>query len=76
MLIDVLGVAETSAAREAVTLWKRYKDDLSGMMKRVSPHGRSLIDIGLERDIDFAAALNKFALLPVLRGDEIVRNEP
>jgi 2-phosphosulfolactate phosphatase len=76
MLTDLLGGAETDAAREAVTLWNRHKGDLAGMMKRVSPHGRSLVDLGLEKDIDFAATLNKFDIVPILKGEEIVRNEP
>ena len=76
MLIDSLGGAVTNEAREAVALWNRHKGDLTGMMKEVSPHGRSLVDLGLERDIDFAATLNKFDILPVLERDEIVRKEP
>jgi 2-phosphosulfolactate phosphatase len=76
MLIDSLGEAETNEARQAVALWNRHKGDLAGMMKHVSPHGRSLMELGLERDIDFAATLNKFKIVPVRRGDEIVRSEP
>jgi 2-phosphosulfolactate phosphatase len=76
VLLDSLGRADSNEASEAVALWNRHKGDLAGMMKRVSPHGRSLVDIGLERDIDFAAALNKFTILPVLKGEEIVRKKP
>jgi 2-phosphosulfolactate phosphatase len=76
MLIDQLGTADSHEAREAIRLWNRHKSDLAAMMREVSPHGRSLVELGLGRDIDFAATVNKFDLLPVLKEGAIVRKEP
>jgi len=76
LLLDLLGGAgESPEAREAVSLWNRHKDDLAAMMKNASPHGRGLVDLGFERDIDFAAGLNKYDIVPILKGDAIVRKE-
>jgi len=74
MLIEALGAGgQSPEAEEAASLWDRHKNDLAAMMKGVSPHGRSLVELGFERDIDFAAGLNKFGILPVRKGDAIVR---
>lgn len=63
-------------ARGAIALWNRHKSGLAAMMKEVSPHGRSLVDLGFERDVDFAASLNKLEVLSVRVGNAIVRREP
>ena len=73
MLLDSLDATGTPEAVDAVSLWRCHKNDLATMMKEVSPHGRSLVDLGCERDIDFAASLNKFDILPVREGEKIVR---
>ena len=43
------------------------------MMKNASEHGRSLVKLGFERDIDFAAEVNKYDVLPVREAGSIVR---
>jgi phosphosulfolactate phosphohydrolase-like enzyme len=75
MLLDSLDKAATPKARDAVSLWRRHKNDLAAMMKEISPHGRSLVDLGCERDIEFAASLNKYDILPVREGEKIVRKD-
>ncbi len=76
MLIDSLveSSALSNEAQEAAELWNRRQDDLAAMMKEEGPHGRRLVELGFERDVDFAASLNKCDVLPVRIGDTIVRN--
>lgn len=78
MLLDsaVRSLEVSGEAREAIALWNRHKGGLAAMMKEVSPHGRSLVDLGFERDVDFAASLNKLEVLSVRVGNAIVRREP
>ena len=63
-------------AREAIALWNRHKGDLAAMMKEASPHGRSLVELGFEQDVDFAVSLNKLEIVPIRMGSAIVRREP
>ncbi len=76
MLLDALHVRGGGEADEAVSLWKAHRDSLAAMMKNVSEHGRSLIELGFERDIDFAARVDEYGLLAVREGDSIVRKTP
>ena len=73
MLLDVLGEKSTPAAEKAVSLWNLHRRDLAAMMKNASEHGRSLVKLGFERDIDFAAEVNKYDVLPVREARSIVR---
>lgn len=73
MLLDLLQRPLSPQASEGVALWKAHQHDLAGMMKRVSAHGKSLVELGFERDIEYAAALNKFDVVPVRRDGLIVR---
>jgi 2-phosphosulfolactate phosphatase len=77
MLIDSLGESPSPSneAQEAVAIWNRSRDSLGAMMKKEGSHGRSLVALGFERDVDFAAALNKCDALPVRIGDTLVRIE-
>ncbi len=75
MLLDGLRAAGTPEIEEAVLLWNLHKDDLAGMMKEVSPHGRSLAALGFEEDIEFAARVNVCDVLPVLERGSIVRKQ-
>lgn len=65
-----------SEEAEAVSLWNRHRQDLAAMMKEASPHGRRLVSQGFGADIDFAAGLNKFDVVPVREGEAIVRKKP
>ena len=73
MLLDGLRATGTPEVEEAVSLWKTHKDDLAGMMKNVSRHGRSLVELGFEEDIDFAAGVDTFNIIPVFENGSIVR---
>lgn len=73
MLLDGLHAGGTPEIEEAVSLWNLHKNNLAGMMKDVSMHGRSLVELGFEEDIEFAARVNVFDILPVLEGGSIVR---
>jgi 2-phosphosulfolactate phosphatase len=73
MLLDGLQAEATAEAAEARSLWNLHKDDLPKMMKEVSRHGRSLVKLGFEKDIDFAARVDAYDILPILQGDSIVR---
>jgi 2-phosphosulfolactate phosphatase len=75
MLLDSLDIKKSTDAEKAVSFWCAYRKDLTAMMKNDSLHGRSLVKLGLERDIDFAARLNEFNIIPVRQGDSIVRRE-
>jgi 2-phosphosulfolactate phosphatase len=77
MLIDSLGESAppSKEAQEAVAIWNRSRSNLAAMMKEDGPHGRSLVELGFERDVDFAASLNKCDVLPVRFGDALVRVE-
>ncbi len=74
MLLESLDGEMTLAAKEAVSVWNMHGNDLAAMMKKVSAHGRSLVALGFERDIDFAARLNEFDIIPVRQGESIVRS--
>jgi 2-phosphosulfolactate phosphatase len=75
MLLDMLQGKYSSAAQEAIDEWRTYRNDLVSMMKNVSAHGRRLVELGFERDIEFAAVIDKFAVVPVYRDGLIVRKE-
>lgn len=62
-------------AEEAVSLWRKHKGDLATMMKRVSAHGRSLMQLGFEADLDFAATLDAFDIIAARENDTIVNRK-
>lgn len=73
MLLERLKAEPVAEAAEAMSLWNLHKKDLPNMMKDVSKHGRSLVKLGFEKDIDFAAEVDAFDTLPILKDDTIVR---
>lgn len=75
MLIDRLQCERTAGDDEAVSAWNMHKNNLAGMMKSESKHGGTLVELGFESDIDFAAQLDKFNVVPVREGDAMVRNK-
>lgn len=75
MLLEALHARGSAEAEEAVSLWKAHRDNLAAMMKNESEHGRSLMELGFERDIDFAARVDEYGLLAVRDDDSIVGRE-
>jgi len=73
MLLEGIRAGETPEAEEALALWNAHKNDLPSMMKNLSEHGRTLVELGFERDIEFAAHLNSCDIVALRDGDEIVR---
>ena len=73
MLLDGLHATGTPEVEEAVSLWNLHKNDLAGMMKNASVHGRSLMTLGFEKDMDFAAGVNTLDIIPVFESGSIVR---
>lgn len=72
MLLETLA-CEGDVAEQAVALWNEHKGDLATMMKRVSAHGRTLMRLGFEADIDFAATLDAFDIIAARKHDTIVK---
>jgi len=52
----------TDAARMAVQMFVKHSADLGGMV-RISDHGQVLLNLGMERDLDFCVELNSIPLL-------------
>lgn len=73
MLLDRLQGDRSLAAQEAVSLWRTHHRDLAGMMKRVSTHGKTLVDLGFEQDIEFAAGRDAYDIVAVRKNDLIVK---
>jgi 2-phosphosulfolactate phosphatase len=73
MLLDGLRARGSAEVEEAVSLWNTHKSDLAGMMKDESMHGRSLVELGFEKDIAFAAAKDTFDIIPIFENGSIVR---
>jgi 2-phosphosulfolactate phosphatase len=76
MLLDALHTEGSPDAVDAVSVWREHKSDLAEMMKHVSVHGRSLVDLGFAADIEFAARLNTHDIIAVREDDAIVRRTP
>jgi len=76
MLLDLLQKEHSSAAEEAVALWRSHQHNLVNMMQNASSHGRSLVKLGFERDIEYAANINIFDVVPVRKEELIVRKAP
>jgi 2-phosphosulfolactate phosphatase len=73
MLLDMLQKELSSAAKDAVALWRSHQHNLVNMMKNASSHGKSLVELGFERDIEYAANINIFDVVPVRKEGLIVR---
>ncbi len=76
MMLERLGAHGIAETREAVSIWRNCRNDLARTMKTSSAHGRNLVRLGFERDIDFAAETDRFRLLAMRENDGIVRIKP
>ena len=54
----------TDSAHLACALYNRWQDDLIQGI-RLASHAKTLIDQGLEQDVDFAASLNIYSRVPI-----------
>ncbi|MGD0115238.1 MAG: 2-phosphosulfolactate phosphatase [Dehalococcoidia bacterium] len=61
-------LALSDAALAACRLFQSYRGDALACF-REAQHGRSLIDIGLERDLEFCAQVDRYRVVPRLRRD-------
>ncbi|MCL5116176.1 MAG: 2-phosphosulfolactate phosphatase [Firmicutes bacterium] len=64
--------SRSDAADMAATVFSAHRDRLREAV-REARHGRDLWDMGLEKDLDFAAGLNTSAIVPVLCQDGWIR---
>lgn len=62
---------ECDAPLAAMSLYNFVKGDLYGYMKQAS-HARRLSKFGVEEDIRFCLEEDKYTVIPVLEGDELV----
>lgn len=72
MLLDHLSCAKNAEAEAAVSEWDTHRNSLAAMMKYDSEHGKSLLNLGFESDIDFAARLDAFDIVPTRQGDTMI----
>ncbi len=63
---------KSDAVAVAQSLYLQSKGDFLGFMKN-SSHVRRLQKLGLEKDIEFCLQMNKYNVVPVLKGDHIVK---
>jgi 2-phosphosulfolactate phosphatase len=78
-LIDLLkqGLAEreeihlNDASVAALELYRLHRDNLLDFIK-TTDHGKLLIQLGFERDIEFAVELDKVSVVPVSNGFSFV----
>ncbi len=63
-------VETDDAGLTAVILYKNFKKNLLGMMKR-STHGKYLISIGFEEDLKFCADVDSVPVIPIVEGTGI-----
>ncbi|MCD6386334.1 2-phosphosulfolactate phosphatase [Candidatus Sumerlaeota bacterium] len=56
----------TDSATIARLVYLHYKDNLLAMMREVSEHGRRLIQLGFEKDIEYAARVDSTTVIPVV----------
>jgi len=73
MLLEGVHARATPEMDEALTLWDAHRSDLASMMKNHSGHGRTLLELGFERDIDFAAGLNTCNIIAIRDGDSLIK---
>jgi 2-phosphosulfolactate phosphatase len=62
----------SDTVRVATSLWHEYHADLVGAMKS-SDHGKHLISIGYEKDIEDCAAIDTIPIVPVLEQTRITK---
>lgn len=64
---------ECDAPQLSESAWLMAKDDLLGYLS-TSSHVKRLKRLNIKKDIEFCLTLDKYEIVPVLRGDYIVRN--
>lgn len=57
----------SDAATIAYQVYLQYKENLVDMMKTKSEHGKKLIKLGFEKDIEFAATIDRSHIVPALK---------
>lgn len=67
-----LEIKLSDTVRVATSLWHEYQKDLVGAMK-ASDHGKHLISIGYEKDIEGCAAIDTIPIVPVLEQTRITK---
>lgn len=60
------------AAYASLKLYQAQKDDLLGMLKS-SSHGKYLIELGFEKDLELCSELNSLQVIPILNQGKLVR---
>lgn len=69
------GPVPDDGARMAVELWRRWREDLHGML-RASEHGAYLEELGFAGDLALCSARDSVPVLPRLRDGVLVAGEP
>jgi len=64
----------SDSARSAYQLYEHNADSLNTLLKEVD-HGRELMDLGMEKDLDFCIQIDTIPLLPVYSDGKIKRAE-
>lgn len=62
------------AAKVAALLDRRYGADIEGLLRECE-HGRALLELGMDADIQACAGLNTYPVVPVYRDRLIVRRD-
>ena len=63
---------DSDAPLLALQLYRQAKDDLKSAIEK-SSHVKRLLDLGLEKDIDFCLKYDEYKSIPVLKGDYITK---
>jgi phosphosulfolactate phosphohydrolase-like enzyme len=63
------------AARTALEVSRRQGRDLLEIL-RATDHGRVLLELGFEKDLELASALDRFPFVPSLRDGRLVAEDP
>ena len=56
----------------AANLYKHYNSNLKSALED-SSHVRRLLDLGLEKDIDFCLKFDEYKVIPVYKGEYITK---
>jgi len=63
---------DSDAPLMALQLYRQAKDDLKSAIEK-SSHVKRLLDLGLQKDIDFCLKYDEYKSIPVLKGDYITK---
>lgn len=70
--IDIVNINKSDAASMALDLYRMNRNVLKGMFKK-TVHGRFLISLGLEKDLDYCAGANEYHVVPIMDSDGYIR---